>query len=656
MHYPALGVSLLQSALLKNDISCKTEYFNIKWVADFMQGPLAERIQTYHQFGNLWSYYNVAESCFAQYLFPNKRLELRKMVESVQDEQHRAHLLHGFEHADAFLDACLKMHKWNEVKLVGFSTTFNQNLASLALAKRLKEQFPHLTVVFGGANVEGVMGESLCASFPFIDYGFSGDADMSFPEFAAAVVKGKPAPKVPGLISRNAQMHIERNREVLIQDMNALPYPDFHDYFSDREKSGLEEYEPLRQQRFVPFESSRGCWWGETQHCTFCGLNGLSMKFRAKSEERFLNEVQHINETYAPNKVCAMDNIMDYRYLKSVLHKLRDLHLDLHFSYDVKSNLKKEDLQVMAAAGIKEIEAGIESLSSASLKRMKKGVSAIRNIQTMRIARELDMKIHWQYLYGFPGETWEEHASVPELIPKLFHLESPADEETSRVSIQRYSPLFSESKNFGLINLRPHPSYFDLYDLPAERIQDLAYRFEADYGPELPQSANAIEQNLNPLLGQWIKRDNQAADLALFRSAQQGIVLDTRLESPRLVLLDATSLMLLDRASEIVGTKTFKKFFDAKGPATVTPSILPQVLEDAVNVLASIGVPIYTMQDPENKKDYGTYLDYLLRHALLIQEEEKLLSLTIERSPQVLQRVLEGLPKPPYRAKAAAAG
>ncbi|MBJ80246.1 MAG: hypothetical protein CMH60_02915 [Myxococcales bacterium] len=651
MRYPALGVSLLQSALLKEGISCKTEYFNIKWVAEFMQGPFAERIEAFHHFGNTWSYYNVAESCFAQHLFPNKRAELLAMVEAVEDKKNREHLLYGFDNSDSFLNACLQMHNWSEVKLVGFSTTFNQNLASLAFAKRLKENFPHLTIVFGGANVEGVMGESLCTSFPFIDYGFSGDADISFPKFAKAIINNKPAPKVPGLIFRNSASDIERVREVLIQDMDSLPYPNFEDYFSDRENSGLEEHEPVRQQRFVPFESSRGCWWGESQHCTFCGLNGLSMKFRAKSEERFLAEVQHVNETYSPNKVCAMDNIMDYRYLKSVLHKLRDLNLDLYFSYDVKSNLKKADLEVMAAAGIKEIEAGIESLSSASLKRMKKGVSAIRNVQTMRIARELDMKIHWQYLYGFPGETWEEHASVPGLIPKLFHLESPADEETSRVSIQRYSPLFSEAKSFGLINLRPHPSYHELYDLPAERIKDLAYRFEADYGPELPQSANEIEEALNPLLKKWIERDNQAADLALFRHEKQGIVLDTRLDAPRLILLDELSLALLDRACEIVGSKTLHKSFTTNEES---PAELHEELEIAAQTFAHIGVPVYGIERAD--KSYEVYLNYLLDHALIMQEGEKFLSLVIGRSPQTLQRILEGLPKPPYQVRAAAGG
>ena len=35
-------------------------------------------------------------------------------------------------------------------------------------------------------------------------------------------------------------------------------------------------------------ETARGCWWGERQHCTFCGLNGATMAFRSKTPERVL--------------------------------------------------------------------------------------------------------------------------------------------------------------------------------------------------------------------------------------------------------------------------------------------------------------------------------------------------------------------------------
>ena len=30
-------------------------------------------------------------------------------------------------------------------------------------------------------------------------------------------------------------------------------------------------------------ETSRGCWWGERSHCTFCGLNGMGMTYRSKN-------------------------------------------------------------------------------------------------------------------------------------------------------------------------------------------------------------------------------------------------------------------------------------------------------------------------------------------------------------------------------------
>ena len=61
----------------------------------------------------------------------------------------------------AYLDALTDSTAWNQVRLVGFSSTFQQNAASFALARRLKERFPHLATVFGGANFDGEMGLEL---------------------------------------------------------------------------------------------------------------------------------------------------------------------------------------------------------------------------------------------------------------------------------------------------------------------------------------------------------------------------------------------------------------------------------------------------------------------------------------------------------------
>ena len=53
---------------------------------------------------------------------------------------------------EPFLQACLEEIDWNRYTLAGFTSMFQQNIASLALAARVKAAYPHLTIAFGGAN------------------------------------------------------------------------------------------------------------------------------------------------------------------------------------------------------------------------------------------------------------------------------------------------------------------------------------------------------------------------------------------------------------------------------------------------------------------------------------------------------------------------
>jgi hypothetical protein len=53
---------------------------------------------------------------------------------------------------------CAAAPAWDGYDIVGFTSTFEQNVASMALARRLKERRPGLITIFGGANVDGQMG------------------------------------------------------------------------------------------------------------------------------------------------------------------------------------------------------------------------------------------------------------------------------------------------------------------------------------------------------------------------------------------------------------------------------------------------------------------------------------------------------------------
>ena len=94
-----------------------------------------------------------------------------------------------------------------------------------------------------------------------------------------------------------------------------MPYPDYDDYFRQFTPSSLSSVEtPL-----LPFQTSRGCWWGEKHHCKFCGLNGGTMAFRSKSPERVLAEIHHLRDRYGIDTISVVDNILDMAYFDTLL-------------------------------------------------------------------------------------------------------------------------------------------------------------------------------------------------------------------------------------------------------------------------------------------------------------------------------------------------
>ena len=94
---------------------------------------------------------------------------------------------------------------WNNTRLVGFTSTFQQNSASLALARLLKERYPNMIILFGGANFDGDMGVELVRSVDWIDAAVAGEGDLAFPRLLSALATGDDPSTIPGLIWRTEQ-------------------------------------------------------------------------------------------------------------------------------------------------------------------------------------------------------------------------------------------------------------------------------------------------------------------------------------------------------------------------------------------------------------------------------------------------------------------
>lgn len=466
---PAIGISLLKARLAEEGRQCAIGYGSLlfaEWVGLQSYELVLDRISP-AMFAGDWM--------FSRWLFPGRDhtvyLETlrRQLGEKAEDS---AAVVAMADKVDSFLECCLERFQISRFNIVGFTTTFEQNLASLALAKLVKTRYPEKTIVFGGGNCEGIMGMELHRQFPWIDYVCSGESDNSFPLLVERIESGQPPDGIPGVIFRRSRVSCLATPSDRIHDMDRLPDPDYDDYFAALGASSLR---PAIKPALL-IESARGCWWGAKAHCTFCGLNGSTMAFRSKSAARVYQELERQKARYGVGRFLAVDNIMSYQYFRDLLPMLKVRNPGISLFYEIKSNLKREQVELLRDAGVLAIQPGIESLNSHVLRLMRKGVTAIQNVHLLRLCREYGIEIAWNLLYGFPGETADDYAETVRVIAAIPHLKPPG--VVAPIRLDRFSPNYDEAEQFGLADVRPFSMYQFLYPLPQENVTNLAYFFE----------------------------------------------------------------------------------------------------------------------------------------------------------------------------------
>ncbi|MEV6232867.1 RiPP maturation radical SAM C-methyltransferase [Saccharopolyspora shandongensis] len=357
--------------------------------------------------------------------------------------------------------------------LIGFTTTFQQNTASLALARELKLLDPASRIVFGGANCDGPQGAAWHRNFEFVDFVVRGEGELALPALVEHLDRGGDPARVPGLCWRDGSGEHVNELTTAPLPPAQIAAPDFDGYLERFAGcAAASETEPK-----LVVEGARGCWWGEKHHCTFCGLNGSSMQFRSKSPDRFHDELVGLAERYRVLDMYLVDNILDMEYLRTVLPRLEAAGYDLRLQCEIKANLRFDQLRQLVRAGVVQVQPGIENLSSRVLRLMDKGVDGCQNVRLLRDARSLGLTVMWNYLYGFPGELDSDYASVVGQLPALSHL--PPMDGASRIALERFSPYFDDPA-MGFAAREPDPQYFLNYDLPAGELRDLAYLFSTE--------------------------------------------------------------------------------------------------------------------------------------------------------------------------------
>lgn len=516
-----------------------------------------------------------------------------------------------------FLDALIAKYKLTDAELVGFTSMFNQNVACFALAQQLKERKPTLVTVMGGPNCESPMGAVIVEYVEPIDFVFAGPGLVNFPEFLGYQLTAQPerCHTIHGVFSKDNFIDFIYEGEIAENPQDDAPL-----LRTIGDELSIDHPIPLNYAPFLhelatnfagrtieprlTFETSRGCWWGERSHCTFCGLNGISMNYRAMLPEHALQQFDALfqYERTTPILLECVDNILPKAYLTDVLPRL-DTPATMSLFYEVKSDLTERDLQVLAKARCRIIQPGIESINTSTLHLMKKGSSAFQNIQLLKNCALYDILPVWNLLLGFPGEKAEVFRKYIQDIPLLMHLPPPTG--AYPVRFDRYSPYFNQADEYGL-DLRPFDFYRLVYPFDEDALYDLAYyfmdyNFSADYFGEMMAWINQISAQIALWQQRWSMTDpTQRAALYLSETPTGAIIHDSRSGEMREYPISAACYTVLQTLTKVMTQKR------------IVAALTPQSLIDVDQELA-----------------------FCQAKGLLFQEGERLLSLV-------------HLSKPPY--------
>ncbi len=456
MPWATLNRPSIQLAALKAYVEEHTEVSVVPLHA-YLQIAGSVGIDVYNRIAeNSWA----GEALFAALLFPEQRPQAERVFReslghTTQSLPSFESLLHTVEHC---CEQWLQTRDWSRYLAVGFSLCFNQLLASLFMATRLKKLADCPPTIFGGSLCVGPLGRSLLRNFPQIDYIVDGEGETPLAGLCRLLTGA--ATTMPDRILCRTEV-AERVPAPEISDLDSLPTPEYTPYF-DEIKAVFPDHPFIP---VVPMEFSRGCWWNR---CTFCNLNLQWRGYRHKSATKLTADLELLTARHQCLDYTFTDNALPPREADRFFERLAKIDTDYRFFAEIRAIGELERLASYRRGGLDTVQVGIEALSSSLLRRMEKGVRVIDNVAIMKLTQTAGIHLEGNLIVEFPGSTVEEVADTLDTLEYLlpFRPLSPAV-----FFLGTGSPAQQRPRDFGITATLQHRKNRGLF--PADMLKSL---------------------------------------------------------------------------------------------------------------------------------------------------------------------------------------
>ena len=480
--WPIFSRPSIQIGTLKAHL--KRQFPNMKVDAHHFYLEVAEALG-YRRYQSVSERTWLAETIYAALLYPEYRNHAEHLFQ--KEAKGKSHLktvdfksLTGkvLEISEAFI----RRIDWGGYGLVGFSICFCQLSSSLFFIRKLKERFQSLCIVVGGSLLTGIAAGNIFKVFPEIDILVNGEGEIALDRLVSSLNKNrdkKMIPSLEGILSPETHGKETPVSFCQMKDLSGMAPPDYSDYFEK-----INSFDPAK--RFfptLPMEISRGCWWqrrrpgGKFKGCAFCNLNLQWDGYRTKTAKQVISEMDYLTSKYKTLSVAFTDNLLPLKKSKTIFKEISMLKKDFRLFGEIRATIPEEDLQTMKDAGMQDVQIGIEALSTRLLKKLKKGTTAIQNIEIMKHCEMLGIHNASNLIVYFPGSDPDDVAET------LRNLEFAYPFRPLRLVhfwLGLGSAVWQEPEAFGIKAIFNHPNYRSLF--PPDVVRSMRFIIQAYRG------------------------------------------------------------------------------------------------------------------------------------------------------------------------------
>jgi len=333
-----------------------------------------------------------------------------------------------------------------------YSTTFGWGKA-----KKAAEDFKVLLgrqvfISAGGPYPIAMQEKCLADAGTSMDAIITGEGEYSSLELIERLERGSGFEGVKGVVYREDGRIIKNQPRPLISDLDAIPFP-------ARELLGdARQYIPppatYRRKPVAVIITSRGC----NRNCIYCFQIDKTREtgIRYRSVENVLKEIEHcLNEGFREIKFIDDTLAADYSRAMRLAGEIKARRFDFTwFASACVNQVDKPLLQAFKDAGCWAILFGAESGVQKNLNTIRKGTTLAQIRTAVKTAQEVGLKVSTPFMFGIPGETYEEGLETIDFAVDLdpdianFHAITPFPGTYLYDNLEKFGRLSAELSDF----------------------------------------------------------------------------------------------------------------------------------------------------------------------------------------------------------------